>query len=219
MRYAVWLLISYMVGALNPAYLLARLRGIDIRTRGSGNAGASNALLLFGKLRGALCAVFDVLKAFGVTFSAKMLFPEDSLLFAVAASACILGHICPFYMKFRGGKGLACLGGVFMAFDIRVFGVLLACEIVVALATNYLCFVPITAGVALPVIFGVMTRNAAGTVLLGVVACVVVWRHAQNVRRILRGRELRLSYLWNREAEMARMRANYPQEEWDHPEI
>ena len=219
MRYLVWLLISYAVGTLNPAYLLARLQGIDIRTRGSGNAGASNALLLFGKLRGALCAVFDVLKAFAVTFSAKVFFPEDSLLFAVAASACILGHIFPFYMKFRGGKGLACLGGVFLAFDIRVFGILLACEVAVALATNYLCMVPITAGVALPVIFGIMTCDVAGTLLFGGTACVVVWRHAENIRRILRGRELRLSYLWNREAEMARMKANYPEEEWDHPEV
>ncbi len=219
MRYGLFFLISYLVGSVNPAYLLARLRGIDIRKRGSGNAGASNALLLFGKLRGALCAVFDILKAFAVTLAAKLSFPEDTLLFAVAASACILGHIFPFYMEFRGGKGLACLAGIFLALDLRVFGILLACEVVVALITNYLCVVPMTAAVALPLIYGGMTRDGAAALLLSIVGFVVLWRHFENVRRILLGRELRLSYLWNKEAETSRMKANYPEEDWDHPEV
>lgn len=219
MRYGLFFLISYLVGAVNPSYLLARMRGIDIRRRGSGNAGASNALLLFGKLRGGLCALFDILKAFTVTLAAKLAFPGDTLLFAVAASACILGHIFPFYMKFRGGKGLACLVGIFLAFDLRVFGILLVCEMVAALVTNYICVIPMTAAVALPLIYGVMTRDGAAALLLGLVGAVVLWRHFENVRRILQGRELRLSYLWNKEAETARMKANYPEEDWDHPEV
>ena len=219
MRYGLFFLISYLVGAVNPSYLLARMRGIDIRRRGSGNAGASNALLLFGKLRGGLCALFDILKAFTVTLAAKLAFPEDTLLFAVAASACILGHIFPFYMKFRGGKGLACLVGIFLAFDLRVFGILLVCEVVAALVTSYICVIPMTAAVALPLLYGVMTRDGAAALLLGLVGAVVLWRHFENVRRILQGRELRLSYLWNKEAETARMKANYPEEDWDHPEV
>lgn len=219
MRYGLFFLISYLVGAVNPSYLLARMRGIDIRRRGSGNAGASNALLLFGKLRGGLCAVFDILKAFTVTLAAKLAFPEDTLLFAVAASACILGHIFPFYMKFRGGKGLACLVGIFLAFDLRVFGILLVCEMVAALVTSYICVIPMTAAVALPLLYGVMTRDGAAALLLGLAGAVVLWRHFENVRRILQGRELRLSYLWNKEAETARMKANYPEEDWDHPEV
>ena len=218
MRYPVCILLAYCVGSINPAYILARLRGFDIRRRGSGNAGASNALLLFGKLRGALCAVFDVCKAFAVTLAVKLLFPDDPLLFAVAASFSILGHIFPFYMKFRGGKGLACLGGVFLAFDLRVFGIMLLCELILALVLNYICVVPMTAAVALPVLFGLMTKNVPGSLLLAAVAVVILWRHSENIRRIRQGRELRLSYLWNKEKETERMKAHYPEEEWDHPE-
>lgn len=218
MRYPVCLLIAYLLGAINPAYLLARIRGFDIRKRGSGNAGASNALLLFGKARGILCAVFDIGKAFAVSFAVKLLFPGDTLLFAVTASACILGHIFPFYMKFRGGKGLACLGGVILAFDLRVFGIMVACELILVLVVNYICVVPMTAAVIFAVLFGIMTKDLFGSLLLGGVAAVILWRHAENIRRIRRGRELRLSYLWNKEKETARMKTHYSEEEWDHPE-
>ncbi len=219
MRYAACLLIGYLIGMLNPAYIIARIHGFDIRERGSKNAGASNALLLFGKLRGAFCAAFDIAKAALAVWLTRSLFPGDSLVFAVTATACILGHIFPFYMKFRGGKGLACLAGTILAYDLRVFGIMLACELVVALATNYICFVPMSASVVFPFVYGCMTRDVRGVLLLLTVAIVVLLRHGENIRRIRAGQELRLSYLWNKEKETARMRANYPEDEWDHPEI
>ena len=219
MKYVCCLLIGYLIGMLNPSYMLARLHGFDIRERGSGNAGASNALLLFGKLRGVLCATFDIVKAAGSVFLTRVLFPQDPLVFAVTASACILGHIFPFYMHFRGGKGLACLAGTILAFDLRVFGIMLACALVIALVTNYICFVPMSASVVFPIVYGCMTGNLPGVLLLILVAVVVLWRHGENIRRIRLGRELRLSYMWNKEKETARMQANYPEEEWDHPEI
>lgn len=219
MRYVICILIGYLLGMLNPSYFLARFHGIDIRERGSGNAGASNALMVFGKLRGGLCALFDIGKAVAVVCLTRALYPDDPLVFATAASACILGHIFPFYMGFRGGKGLACLAGVILTYDLRVFGLLLAAEAVVLLATRYICFVPMTASAVFPLIYGVMTKCLPGILLLTAVAIVIQIRHSGNIRRILRGREMRVSYLWNKEAESARMRANYPEEEWDHPEI
>jgi glycerol-3-phosphate acyltransferase PlsY len=147
------------------------------------------------------------------------MFPEDSLAFAVAATACILGHIFPFYMKFRGGKGLACLAGMILAFDLRVFGIMLAFEVVIALVTKYICFVPMTAAAVFPIVYSFVTRDLRGALLLLAVAVVVLWRHSENIRRIRLGQEMRLSYLWNKDAEMTRMRENYPEEEWDHPEI
>ena len=219
MRYAICVLIGYLLGMLNPAYFLAKFHGIDIRTRGSGNAGASNAMLVFGKLRGALCALFDIGKAVAVVCLTRALFPGDPLVFAVAASACILGHIFPFYMGFRGGKGLACLAGVILAYDLRVFAVLLAAEAVVMMATRYICFVPMSASAVFPVVYGFMTKNILGILILAAVAVVIQFRHGDNIRRIRKGQEIRISYLWNKEAESARMRANYPEEEWDHPEM
>ena len=218
MRYVICAFMGYILGMVNPSYLLAKRYGIDIRRRGSGNAGASNALLVFGKLRGALCALFDIGKAAGVVCLARVLYPGDGTAFSVAAVACILGHVFPFYMGFRGGKGLACLAGAVLAYDPRLFGILLAAEVVVLLVTRYICFVPMTASVAFAIIYGVTTRDVPGILLWTVASAVIQFRHNGNIRRILRGQEIRINYLWNKEGESQRMRENYPEEEWDHPE-
>ena len=208
MSYLLSAVMGYLVGTVNPAFILAKLHGFDIREKGSRNAGASNALLLFGKARGALCAVFDIAKAAFIIWLTGHIFAPDNT-FAVTATACILGHIFPFYMRFKGGKGLACIAGTVLAYDLKVFAVMLAAELVIALATNYICFVPITASVSFPVVYGVMDRDIWGALLLALVAVVVFCRHLVNLRRIRVGREARLSYLWSRDKETARLKENY----------
>lgn len=205
MNYVYCALMGYLVGSANPSYMIAKLQGFDIRQKGSGNAGASNALILFGKVMGVLCAVFDILKATAIIWLTGKLFPMLTYAFPVTSVACILGHIFPFYMKFRGGKGLACLGGVILAYDFRVFMIMLAGEIVIALVTNYICFVPLTASAIFPVVYGVMQQDVLGAILLNIATVVIIFRHLENIRRIREGKELRLSFLWNKEKELERM--------------
>ena len=208
MAYLFCVSAGYLVGMINPSYFLGKRHGVDVRCEGSGNAGASNALILFGKVRGFLCAMFDIVKAvFSVRFTSG-LFPGLVYAFPLTAAACILGHIFPFYLKFKGGKGLACLGGVILAFDWRVFLILLAFEAAVAFSTQYLCFVPMSASVAFSVIYGVMRQDLIGGLILLGVAIVICFKHKENVMRIRRGMELRLCYLWNRDGEEARLKAN-----------
>jgi len=201
-------LIGYAVGIINPSYIISRIHGFDIRKKGSGNAGASNAVIVLGKTIGAICALFDIAKAAFVVWFCSWLFPDVWLAFAVSGAACILGHIFPFYMNFRGGKGLACLGGVILMFDIRVFGALLLAEIIVLAITNYLCFVPITASVAYPVIYGLMRWDIWGALIFGVAAVVMFFKHIENLKRIVAGQEARFSYLWSKDEEITRMRNN-----------
>ncbi|MBQ4111933.1 MAG: glycerol-3-phosphate acyltransferase, partial [Clostridia bacterium] len=106
MKYVLCLLIGYVTGTINPSYIIARLRGFDIREKGSGNAGASNALILFGKVLGIGCALFDIAKAAFAIWLCGRLFPGLAYSLAITGVACILGHVFPFYMKFKGGKGL-----------------------------------------------------------------------------------------------------------------
>lgn len=208
MAYLISVLIGYGLGCISPSYIVARLNGFDIRERGSRNAGASNIVLTLGKARGFLCAAFDIAKAALAVLITGWIFTETDT-FAVTAAAAILGHIFPFYMGFRGGKGLACLGGVILAYDLKVFAVMLAAELVIALATNYICFIPITASVSFPVVYGVMDRDIWGALLLALVGVVVFCKHLVNLRRIRVGREARLSYLWSRDKETARLKENY----------
>ena len=219
-------LTAYLVGCINPAYIIGRIKGMDIRKKGSGNAGASNALILMGKAVAVFSALFDIFKAAGVMWLAPVIFKNVPFIAEVAGVSCAVGHIFPILMHFRGGKGLACLGGILLAIDYRLLLIMLAIEIIVVLLVDYICVIPITASIAIPVLYGVLgdlgigwLRRADGGFVAIAVLClitvVILCKHVHNIRRILHGTELRFSYMWmkDRDAEIARVREN--QARWD----
>lgn len=212
------ILFGYLIGGINPSYIIGRLRGFDIRKRGSGNAGASNAVIVMGKAIGVSTAIFDILKATAAYWLATLIPIFSDLTFAaeIAGVACILGHMFPVYMKFRGGKGLACLGGVLLAMDWRFFLAILATEILLCILVNYICIVPITASIVTPIAYGLFGSQGvahwfikaengwAGAAILSIATVAMLCRHIQNIRRIARGTEMHFNYLWiNEEAKIA----------------
>ena len=199
MEFLICILIGYGLGCINPAYIISRIKGSDIRKQGSGNAGASNMLLVFGKLSAIFCALFDIAKACLAIWLCTWFYFDFEYAFVVAATACILGHMFPFYMGFRGGKGLACLGGVFIMFDWRVLLIALAIELVLALLVNYICIVPITASVAFPIIYGIMRGDLIGALIFTVATVAILIKHIENLKRIKNGKEIHLSYLWTKD--------------------
>ena len=208
MKYLISILIGYLIGTINPAYIISKIRGFDIRKKGSGNAGASNALIILGKAVGVFCALFDIANTCFAIWLTGFLFEKTALIFAITATACILGHIFPFYMKFKGGKGLACLGGTILMYDWRVFLLMLAGELVVVLLTNYICFVPMSAVVVFTIVFGVLEREIIGALLFMLATGVIFWKHRLNIQRIKNGTEMRFSYLWNKDKELERIKNN-----------
>ena len=216
------ILFGYLVGGINPSYIIGRLRGFDIRTKGSGNAGASNAVITMGKAVGIGSAIFDIMKAFACYLLAPLIFRGVALAPEIAGVACMLGHMFPVYMGFKGGKGLACLGGVLLAIDWRLFLILLALEILLCIWLDYLCVVPITASILIPILYGLFgARGVApwllhaqngwwGAAILFIATAAMLYRHMQNIHRILIGAEMHFSYIWSKdkEAEVARISAN-----------
>jgi len=203
------LLFGYLIGTINPAFILGRLKGFDIREEGSGNAGASNAVLLMGKAKGAFCMMFDIVKAFLAFRLARRLFPLLPIAGILSGAACILGHMFPIWMGFRGGKGLACLAGTALGYNWKTFLVLLALEVVIVLIFDYICIVAMSASVIFPLVYVGQTKDGLGMLIMGIVALLMLYKHTENVQRILEGKEVRVSYLWNREAETERLRKNY----------
>lgn len=211
------ILFGYLIGGINPSYIIGRIKGIDIRKTGSGNAGASNALIIMGKKVGMISAVFDIAKAALCYLSAPCLFADISLAAEIASAACILGHMFPAYMKFKGGKGLACLGGVLIGIDWRLFFIMLAAEIILCLWVDYICVVPITASVLIPVFYGLFgTRGVApwllhaengwvGAGIFFITAVAILYRHIQNIYRITYGGEMHLSYMWSKDKESIKL--------------
>ncbi len=198
-------LMGYLIGSINLSYLLSKRKGYDIREHGSGNAGASNVIIMMGKKIGAAVAVVDVMKAFVVVRLAIAIYPEFRYAGVIAATSVILGHIFPFYMGFRGGKGLATLGGSILALDYKMFLILLLFALFIAFVTDYICFAPITCSVLFSVLYAIKNKDVWIGVILGASTICILYRHVGNLKRIRDGKELRFSFLWNRKAEAERL--------------
>lgn len=216
----VTILIGYLVGGINPSYIIGRIKGIDIRKQGSGNAGASNATIVLGKWIGILSGVFDILKATAVMLLMPLVFGDIPFLAEIAGVSCVIGHIFPVFMSFKGGKGLAAFGGMILAIDPRFFGLILACEILLLLAVDYICIVPITAVIIVPIVYGIFGADGLGwlwraaggwwgAAIIGIASVVMLLRHVQNIKRILKGKEMHFSYIWmskeNKKKELIRI--------------
>ncbi len=198
-------LLGYLIGSVNHAELIGRLKGYDPKTSGSGNPGASNTVIMAGKRAGLLVALLDIFKAAFSCWLAGKLFPLLRTASLIAGSACILGHMFSLFLHFHGGKGLACLGGVVLAYDPKTLLILLGIAILIALVTNYVCIATTTMAAVWPLWYGVATGFWVGAAILAVPFLPILLRHVENFRRIRRGEELGFSFLWNRAAALERI--------------
>lgn len=200
--------IGYLVGTINPSYLIAKIKGFDIRGRGSGNAGGSNALITMGNKIGAICMILDILKSYLVVAAIMYLLPENKHAAIVAGVMCIVGHMFPFYMGFKGGKGFACLGGLILAYSSKLFVIMLAAVFLLVLITDYICIGPMAASVAFAAIYGIYEKDVMGFAVLMVGAGLIIYKHIENIKRIKEGREAHFSFLWRKDEETQRVQRN-----------
>ena len=195
MQYLLCALLGYCLGNINPAYIISKAKGFDIREFGTGNAGASNMAIIVGKKAGAFTALFDIAKAALAAVLAGVLFPQIAAAKIIGGCACILGHIYPVLMKFHGGKGLA---GALLGYSPKLFLILLVIEVTAALLLDYICVISITGPVVFTLIYALTAREPVGTVCLAIVAVIIVSKHIVNLKRIKEGTETHISFLWKK---------------------
>lgn len=196
--------IGYLLGNIQAAYILGKLiKKVDIRTMGQGNAGASNAVESLGWKFGALVAFIDVLKGAASIFLVKLLFDvelnsEGAFLLYLAGYTAILGHIYPFYMNFKGGKGTATLIGILLGLNpiYGLIGILLIAS--TTLLTDYIVLG--TAALTTYVIVLTYLKDfGPGPLVLSILgAFLSMSLHLKNYRRIKLGTETRLSQVLRR---------------------
>ena len=189
--YALIVLLAYLLGTSNLAYFIARRRGINILQTGTNNPGASNAMMLMGWKMGVLVGLHDIGKAFLAAFLAGLLFPELPLSREVAGAACVLGHLFPFYLSFRGGKGFASTLGMIAALNWR-FALLLGVAIVaVVLITDYIVTGTVLTVLSYP-IYCLATHQLIAAAILAGIALIILMKHRVNFVRIWKGTEVGL---------------------------
>ena len=136
---------------------------------------------------------------------ARKLFLQSKYAGEAAGAACVLGHMYPALMHFRGGKGLACLGGVILAFGVHDFLTTLFLESVLLMATRYLCLVPITGSIFYPIYHGIERGDWRAAAILGLITLPILSKHIENLERIKQGKELKLDFLWDKDGELDRI--------------
>lgn len=197
--------IGYLFGLIQSGYLYGKSKSMDIRQYGSGNAGSTNVLRVLGKKAAAVVFLGDFFKAVAAMCLVRVLFKGNEsvdLLALYAGLGVTLGHNFPFYLNFKGGKGIASMAGIMTAMDIRIT---LTCFVVFALTvglTRYVSLgsilVSITFFIEL-VLFGRMGHYLVAPsslpefyILAGALMCMAIWRHKANIKRLMTGTENKL---------------------------
>ncbi|MEE3420001.1 MAG: glycerol-3-phosphate 1-O-acyltransferase PlsY [Lachnospiraceae bacterium] len=206
------LLIGYCFGLFQTAYIYGRAHGVDIRTVGSGNAGTTNTLRTFGKTAGLVVFIGDCLKAILASVCVWAIFhnsyPEIMpCLRLYAGLGCIAGHNYPFYMKFKGGKGVACTAGLIMSFSWQLTLVGIFVFFIALGLTHYVSLASLLLGAEFMIgtIFmgkmGLFHMAQANLMELYVLVAIVVGqmyvRHAGNIGRLKNGTE-RKTYFFSK---------------------
>lgn len=187
------IVIAYLLGAVNFSFLFGKLRGIDIRNHGSGNAGATNTLRVLGKGPGILVFILDVLKGVAAVLIGRWAASPDQLWVPVLCGLlAIVGHNWPVYFGFRGGKGVATSIGAMLT--LAFVPTLAACLIAVAViaATRYVSLGSLLIALLTPLML-LLFHRPAELIWASIVICLFsFFRHRSNIVKLVQGRENKL---------------------------
>jgi glycerol-3-phosphate acyltransferase PlsY len=196
---------SYLLGSIPFGYIAGRIAGIDIRTHGSGNVGATNVIRSLGKAYGYPVFGLDFLKGFTAVkvslWAAGKIQPDwhsPELFGILAAISSVIGHSFPVWLSFKGGKGVATSAGALTALAPFAALIGLSIWIVTFWLTRYVSVASIAAAGALPLVILITTKvgREAGSLLFYSSLClaaVIIWRHRSNLSRLVRGTEPRFN--------------------------
>jgi glycerol-3-phosphate acyltransferase PlsY len=203
LRFAVVTLISYLLGSIPAGYLAGRIAGIDIRKFGSGNIGATNVTRTLGRRYGYPVFVVDFAKGALAVYTSILLggYVEDKptsteIYGILGAICCVLGHVFPVWLGFKGGKGVATSAGALFGLMPLAAAIGVAVWVIVFEVTRYVSLASIASAMLLPLTVLGLTyaRNTNGMALFYFTLClaaVVIFRHRSNLSRLLRGTEPR----------------------------
>jgi glycerol-3-phosphate acyltransferase PlsY len=190
---------AYLLGSIPTGYLVARVRGVDIRAAGSGNIGATNVMRILGKPAGIAVLVVDGLKGFAacawlcdvVAGAFGVPLAQANSLRIVAGVAAVVGHNFTCWLHFRGGKGIATSAGAYFALAPLAAGIALGVWMVMLALGRYVSLASIAAAVALPTAVW-LTKGLALGIVTSVLGLMAIWKHRGNIGRLLKGTESRL---------------------------
>jgi len=196
MQLILLLVAAYLLGSVPFAVVVSRLFGMaDPRSYGSGNPGATNVLRSGNKLAAALTLVGDAFKGWLAVFLAASLAPSmEAATLAVPAAglAAFLGHLFPVFLGFKGGKGVATAAGVLIGANSWLGLATLGVWLGVAFTLRYSSLAALCAALAAPAVAFALGLGTGWVIAIGVMSALLIWRHKDNIKRLMAGQESRI---------------------------
>lgn len=197
-------IVAYLMGSFSSAVWIGKwFYNTDVRTQGSGNAGATNTLRVLGTKAGIIVMVLDIAKAWGAVTLAHV-FAGDTLTYSqlidykiILGAAAVLGHVFPVFTGFKGGKGVASLVGVILAlYSPYIFLIVLAWFVLVVAVTRYVSLASVTGSILFAVlaIVAFHEQNVYLIALAALIAIFIPVTHHKNIKRLLKGEESKLTF-------------------------
>jgi glycerol-3-phosphate acyltransferase PlsY len=188
------ILFAYIIGSIPTGYWVGLvIKKIDIRTVGSKNIGATNVFRTLGPVYGIIVLIIDILKGIlPVSVARLYITPDMELIWILAGMATICGHTWTIFLKFKGGKGVATSLGVFLGLTPIPVLIIIPGFIVIVGITRYVSLGSIISSVCLPPLVWIFEKSILLTVFSGLIAILIVVRHASNIKRLIKGEENRI---------------------------
>ena len=192
----ICLVIGYCIGCIETAHVVGKLWKVDLRQHGSGNLGTTNALRVLGKKAGAIVFIGDIMKSVIAYLICRAVFKDNGTIAGLFGSAgAVLGHNFPFYLNFKGGKGIAVMIGMTAALafttDIRLAFPNAIIGFGLAFGTRYVSVGSLAFAVTLPISCFLLGFETEVVLITLCVSALAVWRHRKNIKNLLNGTENR----------------------------
>lgn len=190
----ICLVIGYLFGCIETGYIVGKMNHVDIRNYGSGNSGTTNALRTLGWKAGAITFLGDVFKAIVACLLVRFLLYPDmevtSLLTLYTGLGVVLGHNYPFWLRGKGGKGIAATGGAMLAFDIRMVPIALAIFVIAVALTRYVSLGSLLVSIFFPIWVAIMYPGNYHMLIVSCIFTILAFiKHRANINRLLHGTE------------------------------
>ena len=198
------LIIGYFIGCIQSAYIVGKIFGkIDIREHGSGNAGMTNVTRVLGAKAGIFVFIFDILKgliAFNLCtfiFGEKTFFPTNVLFGIYGGIGAILGHDFPFYLKFKGGKGVATTLGFYLFINPIIAIITYVTGFITAFFTKYISLSALTMNLLFVLLMIIFKMPFEAIILMAISMAICYYQHRGNILRLIKGEERKFSFKKN----------------------
>ncbi|MDR0957972.1 MAG: glycerol-3-phosphate 1-O-acyltransferase PlsY [Clostridiales bacterium] len=205
----ICVLCGYGIGCIQTAYIIGKVFAkVDIREHGSKNSGTTNTVRLLGAKYGMFVFAFDIIKAavafnvfcwiFGTDLTLFFWndFPQGAVSGLYAGIGVIAGHNFPFYMKFKGGKGIASSLGIILSLDLRIAGIIFLVGLIILLTTKYVSVMSLTVLTLLPISMVFCHYPVEAVILACLLAASAYFMHRENIVRLFKHTERKLSIRW-----------------------